>query len=272
MADSIRDVLKTVQQLRSPEGCPWDLAQTHQTLRPYLIEEAYEVLDVLDEVSQSDSLKDPDIKGRLIEELGDLLLQVLLHSEIADQEGHFSFAEVAKVLNEKLIRRHPHVFGNETASNAGDAYKKWEELKAKEKERKIGKEGLLSGLPRALPALQKAGRVIEKVSRVGFQWKDLEGPLLKVKEELQELEEEIQEPSPQKEKIEDEMGDLLFSLCNLSHHLKIEPENALRRTLEKFRIRFSYVEEGLRKRGKNAEESTLEEMDGLWQEAKKKLR
>ena len=187
---TLAEVIETVHRLRAPGGCPWDRKQTHQSLRPYLIEEAYEVLDVLDEVHSTEDLKKPKIKAAFKEELGDLLMQVLLHSEMTHEEDAFDFYDVAAGLNEKLIRRHPHVFGDVKADSAESAFVNWEKEKAKEKAGNP-EASVLDGTPKGLPSLQRTGRVIEKVSKVGFQWKDLKGPIEKLDEELGEFKEEV---------------------------------------------------------------------------------
>jgi tetrapyrrole methylase family protein/MazG family protein len=263
--DKLAALIETVHRLRAPGGCPWDRAQTHQSLRPYLIEEAYEVLDVLDQVESDSSLKDEGIRGALREELGDLLMQVLLHSEMTKEKGAFDIYDVAQALNDKLVRRHPHVFGEVKADSEETAFQTWEKQKAKEK---AGKKdaSILDGVPKGLPTLQRASRVIEKVTKVGFQWKDLEGPLEKLEEELGELKAEIR--AGDRAKIEGELGDLLFSLANVSYLMKLNPEDALRSTLRKFERRFKHVEQRLKEMGKTPEQSTLEEMDGFWNEAK----
>lgn len=284
-AQALAQLIQTVHQLRAPGGCPWDRAQTHQSLRQYLIEEAYEVLDVLDEVKDPSDLKTDRIRNAFREELGDLLMQVLLHSEMASEGGAFDIYDVAQALDEKLIRRHPHVFQksdeSSSVSTESGALETWEKQKAKEKAKH---ESILQGVPRGLPALQKAARILEKVTKVGFQWKDLEGPLEKVDEELQELKKEIQDlyeaeraegaatSADQLEKVRQrvqaEFGDLLFTLCNLAFLLKLDPENALRGTLSRFDRRFRHVERSLKDLGKTPEQSTLSEMDVFWDEAK----
>ncbi len=265
--DTILELIKTVHRLRTPGGCPWDQKQTHLSLRPYLIEEAYEVLDVLDQIQNPDAISDPQIRDSFKEELGDLWLQVLLHSEIAKEKSAFDIEDVAKSLNEKLIRRHPHVFGDQKTVGVDAAYQSWEKQKAKEKKNNP-RSSVLDGLPSSLPALQKAFRTIEKVSRVGFQWKNMKGPLAKVKEEYEELKAEIDSNAP-KNKIESELGDLLFTICNLAYLLKIQPENALRTSLKKFDSRFRFIESKLKEIGRTPEDSSLEEMDQLWNQAKK---
>lgn len=263
--EKLTALIETVHRLRAPGGCPWDRAQTHQSLRPYLIEEAYEVLDVLDRIDGEASLKDEKIRGAFREELGDLLMQVLLHSEMTNEQGVFDIYDVAESLNDKLVRRHPHVFGEMKADSEETAFQTWEKQKAKEKADKK-EASILDGVPRGLPTLQRASRVIEKVTKVGFQWKDLEGPIEKLEEELAELKAELR--SGDKKKIEEELGDLLFSLSNVSYLMKLNPEDALRATLRKFERRFKHVELKLKEKGKTPEQSTLEEMDGFWNEAK----
>jgi tetrapyrrole methylase family protein/MazG family protein len=273
---ALADVIKTVHQLRAPGGCPWDIKQTHQSLRPYLIEEAYEVLDVLDQVHTTEDLKNAKIKSNFKEELGDVLMQVLLHSEMADQEKAFDFYDVANTLNEKLIRRHPHVFGEVKADNADAALQNWEKEKAKEKAANP-EASVLDGTPKGLPSLQRTGRVIEKVSKVGFQWKDLKGPIEKLDEELGEFKEEViaLEKAPEggekdqaRARLQAELGDLIFSLCNVAYLMKLSPEDAIRGTLGRFEARFRHVEKRLKQAGKTPEQSNLEEMDKYWDEAK----
>jgi dephospho-CoA kinase len=277
----LSQLIETIHRLRAPGGCPWDRAQTHQSLRPHLIEEAYEVLDVLDQIENPEDLKNEGIRSSLREELGDLLMQVLLHSEMTHEAGAFDIYDVAKTLNEKLIRRHPHVFGTDKAGSADVALQRWEKEKAKEKAAQPH-ASVLDGVPKSLPALQKAARVIEKVTKVGFQWNDMNGPLEKVEEELNELKVEVlqleefqKNPTPGsqesqiRQRVESELGDLFFTLCNIAYLMKINPEASLRGTVAKFESRFKYVERQLKKNGKTPEESNLEEMDRLWDDAKK---
>ncbi len=276
--ESLGRLIKTVERLRAPDGCPWDRAQTHQSIRQYLIEEAFEVIDVLDRIESSENLKDEKLRNSLREELGDLMLQVLLHSEMTREAGAFDIFDVAEALNEKLIRRHPHVFGEVKADNAESAFQSWERQKAKEKlTRKDA--SVLDGVPKGLPSLQRAARVLEKVTKVGFQWKDLTGPLAKVDEELGELKAEITAyENPQasdlekdrvRKRVEQELGDLIFSICNLAFLMRVNPEDSFRTTLNRFEFRFHHVEKRLKEHGKTPEQSTLEEMDQFWDEAKK---
>ncbi len=268
-------LLRTVAKLRAPDGCPWDRAQDHKSLRKHLLEETYEVLELLDRADADDKTWSASLK----EELGDLLLQILLHSRMAEEKNLFAMEDVIHELNEKLIRRHPHVFGGEKAENAAEALKNWEAEKAKDqKNRKT-----LDGIPEGLPALQRAQKVIEKVSKVGFQWENLGGPWEKLGEEIRELKAEIEkvgpvekltrkglENAPNKEKIENELGDLLFSIANISHFLHVNSEDALRSMLERFTKRFQHVESSVKASGKNWKEFSLEELDRFWDEAKKK--
>lgn len=265
-------LIETVHRLRAPGGCPWDREQTHQTLRQFMIEEAYEAVDVMDQIDSPQTLKVEKIKNSFKEELGDVLLQVLLNSEMASETGAFDVYQVAETLNQKLVYRHPHVFGQDKVDSADEAYKNWEKLKAKEK-----KSGVLAGLPKGMPSLQRTAKVIEKVTKVGFQWEDMEGPLDKLEEELNELKAEIrahqkaanEEIQAQAQKrIESEIGDLLFSVCNVAFLLKVTPEDALRNTLHRFESRFNHVEARLKEQGKSPDQSTLQEMDQYWNEAK----
>lgn len=263
---SLAAVIETVRRLRAPGGCPWDRAQTHQSLRPYLIEEAYEVLDCLDRVESAEDLKKDEVRLPLQEELGDLLMQVLLHSAMTQEAGAFDIHDVAQGLNEKLIRRHPHVFGEAKVDSADSALASWEKQKAKEKAANP-EASALDGLPKGMPALQRAEKVIGKVTKVGFQWPDLQGPLAKMEEELGELKAEIAAGAPA-ERIAAELGDLLFSVCNVASFLKIQPEDALRAQLRRFETRFRHVERRVRESGKEPGQAPLEEMDRYWDEAK----
>ncbi len=266
--EGLAAAVATVRTLRGEHGCPWDKAQTHESLRKYLLEETYEVLEALDAISTAPS---EGATKHFQEELGDLLLQILLHSEIANQNGDFTVDDVAARLSEKLIRRHPHVFGEEKLHTSEAVLEAWEKNKNREKI----KTSVLAGVPLALPALQRALKVIEKVSRVGFQWPDLKGPLEKMSEELREFQDEVKklESGPltpeNKRKLEAEMGDLLFTIANVAHFLKLNPEDALRSMLARFEGRFRRVEEGAKRSGKKLEEMSLEEMDRFWEQAKR---
>ncbi|UQZ84913.1 Nucleoside triphosphate pyrophosphohydrolase [Paenibacillus konkukensis] len=251
-----------VEILRSPEGCPWDREQTHQSLRKNLIEEAYEVLETFDE-------EDPD---HMAEELGDLLLQIMLHSQIEAEEGGFTVWDVIGGLNEKLIRRHPHVFGEMKADDADEALSNWQQIKQEEKRKKgidPNELPLLSGVPRELPGLMKAYKLQKKAAAVGFDWSELGEVLNVVESELSELKEAIASLSKQEQ--QEELGDLLFSVVNLARFLKVEPEEAMSQANRKFFERFGYIERQLRLKGKSFDQTDLQEMESLWQEAKKVL-
>lgn len=246
-------LVEIVQILRSPEGCPWDREQTHQSIRKNVIEEAYEVAEAID-------LNDPDA---LSEELGDLLLQVALHSQMASEEGTFSVYDTIQAINDKLIRRHPHVFGDKDAADAEDALTNWEEIKRQEKRDKgiPEKESILDTIPTSMPAMLVSYKLQKKAGEVGFEWPDVNGVLDKLKEELDELRETDDKA--------EELGDVLFVLVNLARYLKVDPEEALAKTNVKFRRRFGYIEKMLSQQGKMFNDSTLEEMDAWWNEAKK---
>lgn len=252
-----------VQILRSPEGCPWDREQTHGSLRKNLIEETYEVIETIDE----------DDPAHMCEELGDLLLQVMLHAQIEEETGVFTVFDVIEELNEKLIRRHPHVFGATGAEDAAEALANWNEVKAEEKRSKgidVAAQSALSGVPRDLPSLMRAYKLQKKAAAVGFDWEKIDDVLAKVEEEIAELKAELgSEAADKRERQQEELGDLLFAVVNLSRFLKADPEESLARTNQKFMKRFSYIEEQLRLRGKNLEQTDLLEMESYWQEAKK---
>ncbi|MED4730337.1 Nucleoside triphosphate pyrophosphohydrolase [compost metagenome] len=242
--------------LRSPNGCPWDREQTHQSIRKNLIEETYEVLETIDD-------EDPEA---MCEEMGDLLLQIMLHSQMAEEEGYFTVQDVIAGLNEKLIRRHPHVFGASNAEDADEALQNWEDIKKKEKQGK-GKETIsrLDGVPRDLPAILKAYKYQKKAADVGFDWDELSEVLDKVKEEWEELKE-----AQTLEHRREELGDLLFVIVNIARFMKIDPEEALALTNKKFYYRFSYIEKKIIEAGKTFENTSLDEMENWWQEAKQK--
>jgi tetrapyrrole methylase family protein/MazG family protein len=261
---TVGDLLKIMAKLRSPSGCPWDREQTENSLKKYLIEESYEVLEAIESGTPRE----------LREELADLLLQIVFISRIAEEKRDFNFPGLVQELAEKLIRRHPHVFPSPdrprpSPKSAGEVLKVWGSVK--ELEGKYAKRNsLLDGIPLALPALERARRMSERASRVGFDWPDLGAVWGKVEEELRELKKAEKSPSPQD--AEEELGDLFFTLVNWARFKGISAEEALRKANRRFARRFFQVEKGLRKRGKRPQDSTLEEMHHLWNEAKKKAR
>ena len=247
-----------MRRLLSPEGCPWDREQTHESLTQYLIEESYEVVDAV-ESGDFEHLK---------EELGDVALQVVFHAALAEREDRFDIDGVLETVCEKLIRRHPHVFGDTVADTSDKVLENWEQIKKVEKADKKRDDSLVAGVPRHLPALQKAHRLQSRVSRVGFDWPSVQGALAKVREEFDELEDEIEERKP--ERLFHEMGDLLFALTNVARFLDIQPEEALQAANRRFVERFRHVESGASAQGRTLDGMTLEEMDALWEESKKK--
>ena len=243
------DVLDTLR-----EKCPWDRKQTNESLRPNTIEETYELCDAL---INNDTMN-------ICKELGDVLLHVCFYAKIGSEQEQFDIADVCNKLCDKLIYRHPHVYGDSVAENAGDVVKSWEQLKLKEKD---GNKTLLSGVPASLPSLIKAYRIQDKARNVGFDWEEKEDVWHKVKEEIEEYQTEIDKMD--QEKATDEFGDLMFSLVNAARLYHINPDNALERTNQKFTRRFNYVEQQTLQQGRSLKDMTLEEMDALWNEAKK---
>jgi MazG family protein len=244
-------------RLRAPGGCPWDREQTFDTIKPYTIEETYEVLDAIDR---------RDYAG-LREELGDLILQAVFYAQMAREEGRFSIAESLDAINTKLVRRHPHVFAEGDAKTPDEVLARWDEIKGEEKREKGEQpQGRLDGVQRALPALMEAHEISKKAAKAGFEWPAFEQVLEKLHEELGEL--AHAQTLGSQEEIEGEVGDLLFTLVNVARWLKVDPEQALRKTNAKFRRRFAHVERRLAASGRSLEQSTLEEMESLWQQAK----
>ena len=289
-------------RLRAPGGCPWDREQTFDTIKRYTLEETYEVLEAIDNRDWSE----------LTSELGDLLLQVLFYSEMAQEEGRFSINDVLDALSNKLIRRHPHVFGDVKAEDAHEVLKNWEAFKVEEKRKKREQDreqgagdreqqnrteesqlqnqengsleaSLLSGVSSKMPAMLEAHKISSKAAHVGFEWQEIEGLFDKLKEETAELREHLQDlpvgvlqprnnsriPAELQARVEEEVGDLFFVLINIARYLSVDPESALRKTNRKFRQRFGWMEEQIHKRGRKLEDSNMEEMETLWQEAKK---
>ena len=248
-------LMEIMRKLRGPGGCPWDAEQSHDSLKRYILEEAYEVIEAID---SKDSV-------HLKEELGDLLLQPVFHAAIAEEKGEFTMDEVLDAISEKLIRRHPHVFGEAVIESSEAQVANWEKIKKEEKG--VQRKSALSGIPPGLPALMQAQKITEKAARVGFDWEHTDQVFAKVMEELHEFEEAML--SGDQKEMESEMGDLLFAIVNLGRFLTLDPEEALRKTIQRFTKRFSHVEETLHARGVAMQSATLEEMDVLWEEAKK---
>ncbi|MBS3811714.1 MAG: nucleoside triphosphate pyrophosphohydrolase [Halanaerobiales bacterium] len=248
-------LLYVMEKLRGPDGCPWDKKQDLYSLKPYIIEEAYEVVEAL-EKENMDLLK---------EELGDLLLQVIFQAQIGKERKLFDIDDIIKGIVAKLIRRHPHVFGEKKVKSVQEVNKTWEEIK--QKERIINKEGsILSDISKIQPSLNQAYEVQQKAAEVGFDWNEIEEVIAKIEEEIEELKEVIGDEDT--DKIEDEMGDLLFAVVNLSRFKSINPEIALLRTINKFKKRFQYIETSLNKHNKDINKMSLKELDKFWEEAK----
>jgi len=251
---SFSDLVKLMTRLRGPDGCPWDREQTLTTLKPFIIEEAYEVIDAIDR----------DDRQALAEELGDFLLQAVFVAEIAREEGSFEIDDAITVLHDKLVRRHPHVFADVEARDAEQVLVNWEKLK--NEERKAENKSVLDGVPQALPALLKASRLTEKAARVGFDWRRAEDVFAKIEEEVGELREAVARGDARN--IHDELGDLLFAIANIARKLDVNAEEALQSANRKFKRRFTAMESAVRADGRNLDQLSLEQMDALWDEAK----
>ena len=251
-------LIALMAKLRAPGGCPWDREQSFDSIKPYLLEETYEVMSAIDARDWPE----------LAEELGDLMLQPVFFAQMASEEGHFRIEDSLDAINQKLIRRHPHIFSDSVADTADDVKKRWAEIKAEEKkEKNEAPKLLLESIPSALPALVEAQQISSRAAAIGFDWQNAEQVLEKLDEELHELAQARN--CATHEEIEGEVGDLLFVLVNLARFLKVDPEQALRKTNRKFRCRFGYVEQALAEKGKTLSESSISEMEELWQEAKK---
>jgi tetrapyrrole methylase family protein/MazG family protein len=255
---SYADLVSVMARLRNPDnGCPWDLKQSHETLKPYVIEEAHEVVDAIDS-------GDPD---KLCEELGDLLLQVVFHAQLAAEDGVFDNEDVCAGIVDKLIRRHPHIFGDVTVDGAEEVLTNWQAIKATEKGNE-DRKSILDGVPKSFPALLAALEISKRAVKVGFEWPDVGGVLDKVEEEFTELRAEIERSDTPKERIAAELGDLLFTLVNVARRLQIDPEEALRGQIKRFTRRFGHIESRARENNKAVDALTLSEMEAFWQEAK----
>ena len=258
-------LVEIMATLRGPNGCPWDKQQDFNSLKPMLVEEVYEVLE---------AVENGDFDG-ISEELGDLLLHVVFHAYLGKEAGKFDINTVIDKICEKLVRRHPHVFGTESASTADEVIKNWEAIKAQEKAQKLKdrtpeQRSLLEGIPSKLPAIHEAHQISSRAARVGFDWPDIEGIFDKLQEEVRELKEVIstRDDESRRERLEDEIGDMLFVIVNIARYLKIDSESALKRANRKFKSRFQYMESELARQGKSLEQTSLEEMEALWQKAK----
>ncbi len=251
MISSIDRLREIVSKLRAPDGCPWDREQTHATLKPHLLEECYELIDAIDD--QDDEA--------LVEELGDLLLQVVLHAQMADEEGRFHFDQVADRIADKLVRRHPHVFGQDKLSTSDAVLRQWDAIKRSEKKERTS---ILDGVPRTLPALAKAQKVQIKAARAGFDWQEAQDVLAKIREEIAEIE-AAQDP----DQVSEELGDLLFSLVNFARKRDLHAEDLLQTATEKFARRFRAIEALAAEKGLKLSTLSLQEMDRLWEQAKR---
>lgn len=250
--NAIDELVQVMDKLLSPEGCPWDREQTHESLTRYLIEESYEVIEAIDERDMN----------KLREELGDLLLQVVFHAALAEREKSFTLEDVIHTVSQKMINRHPHVFGEMDLNTSEEVLQNWEGFKKKE-----GKKTLLEGIPKFLPALLRAYKLQEKARRVGFDWPDVSGAVDKLQEEVSEFLTAAQNAEPVE--MESEMGDIIFAVVNIARMSGIEPEQALQRSNDKFVRRFEYIESSILAEGESLEEAGLEKMDELWEKAKR---
>lgn len=254
MKRSFDELVQLMTRLRGPDGCPWDRKQTLTSLKPFIIEESYEVIDAIDR----------DDRRALAEELGDFLLQAVFVAELTREEGSFDINDAITAIHDKLVHRHPHVFGDVKASDADQALVNWEKLK--NEERKAENKSVLAGVPPSLPALLRASRLTEKASRVGFDWRRTEDVFEKLDEEIAEVREAI--ASGDEQHVHDEIGDLLFTIANIARKLNVNAEEALQSTNRKFARRFEWMEAKVRGEGRNLDQLTLEQMDALWDEAK----
>jgi MazG family protein len=258
------ELVELISRLRAPGGCPWDREQTHESLKPMMLEEAYEVVEAIDEGNDEE----------FVGELGDLLLQVVFHSQIATEQDRFTVADVIERVSSKMVRRHPHVFGEDKAETSGEVLRNWEALKEAELREKGkldgGQSSMLDSVSTKLPAVMEAFQMTTKVSRVDFDWPDVASVLEKLDEEVDELKSAVGSPEPDHKEVAGEVGDLLFVAVNVARLLGIDPESALKASNRKFRRRFRYIEDRLRDQGRKPSDSDHTEMDGLWDEAKEK--
>jgi MazG family protein len=277
MPATFTDLVALMATLRSPEGCPWDREQNYATLAPMLLEEAYEAFEAVEEAREG---RPEELRG----ELGDLLFQIVFYAQVAAERGEFNIDDVVEAIHAKMVRRHPHVFGDESAADSAEVLRNWEAIKAEEK-RAAGRDeaakdsSLLDGVSAKAPALMEAHQLTTKAARVGFDWQNVEQIFAKLHEEVDELKAAIEESNAgedddvetgeaRHERVREELGDLLFVVTNIARHLKVEPEAALKLTNRKFRRRFRHIERGLEARGQSLDAATLDEMETLWLEAK----
>ena len=270
MPANFNDLIKLMDRLRSPNGCPWDREQNYATLAPMLLEEAYEAFDAVEEARDGH----PE---ELRDELGDLLFQIVFYSQVAKERGEFTIDDVTNAIHTKMVRRHPHVFGDVTAEDSATVLMNWETMKAEER-RAAGKTeqtqtSILDGVSSKAPALMEAHQLSTKAARVGFDWEKVEDIFAKLHEEIEELRGAITEHSSSNDeethaRVREEIGDLLFAATNIARHMQVEPESALKLTNRKFRQRFGYIEDKLHNQGRTFESATLDELEALWQEAK----
>ncbi|MCU1267325.1 MAG: Nucleoside triphosphate pyrophosphohydrolase [Acidobacteria bacterium] len=272
MTKTFADLVALMDRLRSPEGCPWDREQTYATLAPMLLEEAYETFEAVEEATEGRA-------GNLRDELGDLLFQIVFYAQVAKERGDFSIDDVIATVHAKMVRRHPHVFGDARADTTTEVLRSWEAIKAEEK-RQAGKDdakvaSLLDGISSKAPALMEAHQLSTKAARVGFDWQHIEDIFAKIQEEVEELRaavvaHEESHTEGDHAHVREEVGDLLFAVTNIARRLKVEPEAAMKLTNRKFRRRFNHIEETLRARGQEFAATTLDELEALWQKAKLK--
>jgi MazG family protein len=256
--EKLQRLVEIMARLRAPDGCPWDREQSFDTIKKFTVEETYEVLDAIDR---------RDWAG-LREELGDFILQAVFYAQMASEDGLFSIGDCLDAINEKLIRRHPHIFGDETAGTGDEVLKLWEAVKAEEKRGKVeAPKGLLDGIPRAQPALIEAQQISSKAARTGFDWSCADDVIAKLHEEIAEF--RVARDAGSTDEMEDELGDLMFTIVNLARFAKVDPEQALRRTNAKFRKRFAHVEKRLAESGEQVAGTSIDRLEELWQEAKK---
>jgi MazG family protein len=268
MPANFNDLLALMRRLRSPEGCPWDREQNYNTLAPMLLEEAYEAFEAAQEARTGNP-------ADLRDELGDMLFQIVFYAQIATERGDFTIDDVIDSIHSKMVRRHPHVFGEAQADTAAEVLRNWEAIKTAEKREKKGNTStsILDGVPSKAPALMEAHQLSTKAARVGFDWEKVDDIFEKVEEEIEELRSAIKthqntNDEADHQRVSQELGDLIFAVTNIARHLHVEPEAALKLTNRKFRQRFGHIEEQLRERGQEFESTTLAEMESLWQEAK----